>query len=174
MDRFTTAIRQSLENKNWYAALYLSLTLPDICARLESDNGKTNGAKFVAWFDQYLADSYRRQVGRNPVPHVFLSGNDCYALRCSMLHEGGTDITTQQCREVLDKFHFTVVGGVHCIQVNSVLHLDVPTFCEDVCNATERWYSNFKQNHIDKLARLSELVTVHVGAHHIGNDIHFS
>jgi hypothetical protein len=52
MDRFTTAIRQSVENKNWYAALYLSLTLPDICARLESDNGKTNRAKFVAWFDQ--------------------------------------------------------------------------------------------------------------------------
>lgn len=48
MDRFTSAVRQSLENKNWYAALYLSLTLPDICARLESDDGKTNRVKFVA------------------------------------------------------------------------------------------------------------------------------
>lgn len=162
MDRFTSAVRQSLENKNWYAALYLSLTLPDICARLESDDGKTNRVKFVAWFEKYLADRYRSEIGCNPIPHVFLNGNDCYALRCSMLHEGGTDITTQQCRAVLDKFHFTVVGA-HCNQFNSSLQLDVPTFCKDVCDAVERWYSNFKQSHADKLGRLNELVTVHVG-----------
>jgi hypothetical protein len=172
MDRFTTAIRQSLENKNWYAALYLSLTLPDICARLEADNGKTSGPKFVAWFDQYLADKYRHRIGGSPVPHVFLSGNDCYALRCSMLHEGGADITTQRCREVLERFHFTVVGA-HCNQFNSILQLDVPTFCKDVCSAAERWYSDFKQNHTDKQVRLAELVTVHVGAHGMGNGIHF-
>lgn len=173
MDRFTSAVRQSLENKNWYAALYLSLTLPDICARLESANGKTNRSKFVSWFEKYLSDRYRFKVGGNPVPHVFLSGNDCYALRCAMLHEGGVDITTQQCREVLERFHFTVVGA-HCNQFNSTLQLDVRTFCSDVCAAVERWYSGFKTDHPDKLTRLAELVTVHVGPHHMGRSIHFS
>ena len=173
MDRFTSAIRQSLENKNWYAALYLSLTLPDICARLESDNGKSSRAKYTAWFDEYLADRYRHQIGPNLTPHVFISGNDCYALRCAMLHEGGADITTQQCREVLEKFHFTVVGD-HCNQFNSVLQLDVPTFCNDVCEAVKHWNSNFIVNHPDKQARLKELVTVHVGSHDMMPGLRFS
>lgn len=173
MDRFTSAIRQSLENKNWYAALYLSLTLPDICARLESDNSKSNGAKYAAWFDEYLSDMYRRKIGGNPTPHVFISGNDCYALRCSMLHEGGTDVATQRCREVLEKFHFTVVGA-HCNQFNSVLQLDVPTFCNDVCKAVEDWDSKFRANHPDKQGRLKELVIVHVGAHDMAPSIRFS
>lgn len=92
MDRFIDAIHTSLATQNWYAALYLSLTLPDICARLESNNRKTNRNKFVAWFDKYLASKYRAQIGADREMHVFLSGNDCYALRCAMLHEGESNI----------------------------------------------------------------------------------
>jgi len=172
MERFTSAIRNSLANQNWYAALYLSLTLPDICARLEAENGKTNGDKFVAWFEKYLADKYRFEIGADRQLHVFLSGNDCYALRCAMLHEGGSDITTQQCQEALDRFHFTVVGA-HCNQINNVLQLDVPIFCNDMCQSVERWYDDFKNNHKDKLHRINQLVKVHVGPHDMGGGVRF-
>lgn len=173
MERFTTAIREAIANQNWYAALYLSLSLPDICARLEAKNGKTNRDKFIAWFDKYLADRYQHQIGANLGLHVFLSGKDCYALRCAMLHEGGSDITTQQCREALDRFHFTVSVGAHCNQINNILQLDVFTFCNDVCQSVESWYEDFQHNHKDKLYRMGELVEVHVGSHNMGGGIHF-
>ncbi len=172
MERFTSAIRNSIAHQNWYAALYLSLTLPDICARLEAENGKTSRIKFVAWFERYLADKYRHEIGSERQMHTFLSGNDCYALRCAMLHEGGSDITTQHCQEALERLHFTVVGA-HCNQINSVLQLDVPSFCNDVCDSVEHWYRDFKNNHRDKLHRIGELVTVNVGPHNMGGGIHF-
>ena len=171
MDRFIDAIHTSPATQNWYAALYLSLTLPGICARLESNNRKTNRNKFVAWFDKYLASKYRPQIGADREMHVFLSGNDCYALRCAMLHEGESNIASQQCREVLERFHFTVVGS-HCNQINSVLQLDVPTFCTDVCNAVESWFQDFKASHTDKLTRIDELVSVYVGPHSMSEGVY--
>ena len=153
MERFTSAIRNSLKSKNWYAALYMSMTLPDICARLESDDGKTNGSRYIGWYDKYLADMYQHEIGADRKLHVFLSGADCYALRCALLHEGSSDITTQRCRDVLERFHFTVVGS-HCNQIKSVLQLEVPRFCDDVCVAAKRWAEDFRINHPDKLNRL--------------------
>jgi hypothetical protein len=172
MDRFTAAIRKSLESQNWYAALYMSMTLPDICARLESDDGKTNANRYMAWFEKYLADNYKREIGPDRHLHVFLSGADCYALRCAILHEGITDITTQRCRDAVERFHFTVVGA-HCNQFNFVLQLDVPTFCNDVCRAAERWIDDFRTNHPDKLNRLDQIVKVHVGPHSMNGGISF-
>jgi len=164
MERFTSAIRKSLESQNWYAALYMSMTLPDICARLESEDGKTNGDKYIKWYDKYLADKYRHEVGAERKIHVFLSGPDCYALRCALLHEGSPDITTQRRRDVLEKFHFTVCSS-HCNQFGLVLQLDVPVFSNDVCIAAERWAEDFKTNHPDKLNRLNQVVQVYIGPH---------
>lgn len=172
MNRFTHAIRESLKSRNWYSAIYLSLTLPDICARLESADGKTNGTRYAAWFEKYMANHYRHAIGGNPIPHIFLSGNDCYALRCALLHEGGADITAQNKREALDKFHFTIVGA-HCNQFNAVLQLDVPTFCEQVCSGTELWQTDFANDHPDKQNRLQELVTIFEGPHSMGGGIFF-
>ncbi|ELB2923219.1 hypothetical protein QMT33_002795 [Vibrio alginolyticus] len=173
MQRFIDSIEKSVEDENWYSALYLALTLPDICARLESENGKTSGAKYIAWYDKYMLDKYSHHIGRNRELTVFLSGADCYALRCSALHEGGADITTQRCREVLEKFHFTYVGS-HCNKFNNILQLDIAQFCRDVCNSVQDWNVNFEDEHKDKLHRLDDLLKVYVGPHSMGNGVAFS
>jgi hypothetical protein len=36
MKRFSDAVRASVEQRNWYGALALALTMPDVCGRLES------------------------------------------------------------------------------------------------------------------------------------------
>jgi hypothetical protein len=168
MNRFTHAIRESLKTRNWYAALYQSLTLPDICGRLESADGKANGARYAAWFEKYMAHHYRHAIGGNPIPHTFLGGSDCYALRCALLHEGSGDITSQRKREVLDKFHFTTVVKAHCNQFHTFLQLDVSTFCEQVCCGTEQWATDFANDHPDKQNRLQELVTISEGPFSMG------
>ncbi len=172
MKRFTNAIRESLKTKNWYSAIYLSLTLPDICARLESPNGKTSGKKYAAWFDKYMAHHYRFKVGINQDQVILLSGNDCYALRCALLHEGGVDITTQKIRESLEKFHFTTTT-VHGNRINTTLQLDVPTFCTQICSGAEQWQDDFTKHHPDKQYRMKELVTVFEGPHSMDGYVYF-
>lgn len=166
MERFTSAVLQSLASENWYAALYLAITLPDICARLEAENAKTSPSKYVAWFNHYLAHYYRFKIGASMETSVFLNGEDLYALRCSMLHEGHTDIAHQKIRQVLDRFHFTIDSS-HCNQVNSILQLSVPTFCEQVCSAVDAWHKDFNEKHPDKIQRLSYLTMIHVGTSQI-------
>jgi DNA-binding ferritin-like protein (Dps family) len=134
---------------------------------LESDDGKTNADRYIDWYEKYLADRYRSEIGRDRELHVFLSGADCYALRCAILHEGSTDITTQHRRDVLDRFHLTALVGAHLNQVNFVLQLDVAAFCNDVCIAARRWADNFRTNHPDKVSRLDQLVRVYIGPHAI-------
>ena len=35
MRHFISAVNKSLENENWYAALFIALTLPDICGKIQ-------------------------------------------------------------------------------------------------------------------------------------------
>src|SRR6185437_4333980 len=169
MRQFTNSVALALNARNWHAALYLSLALPDICARLEADDGKTNSARYMAWFDRFLAARYRAAVGGHE--HVFLSSNDCYALRCSALHEGGSDISGQRLRQILSRFHFTAVPGIHCNQFNSVLQLEVRVFCQDVCAAVGDWLAVFPSEHPDKVHRLQELLVVHEEASEVAPGI---
>ena len=42
MQRFTSAIEQALADKNWYGALTLALTLPDICGKMENPQERSS------------------------------------------------------------------------------------------------------------------------------------
>jgi len=93
------------------------------------------------WFNKYMYSEY----------NSFLTGNDSYALRCAILHEGSQDISNQSKRDILDKFYFTTTGGGHltrfsgCVVGDSnydnkeFLQVSVHKFCEDFISATEEW-----------------------------------
>ena len=165
MERFLASVEKALADCNWYSALYMSLTLPDVCSSLESDDGKTNGKKFAAWFDTYLKPTYTRTlVGE---AHVFMAGDDCYVLRCSMLHQGLADVGHQKAKGVLDKFYFTILPQ-HRIRVDTVLHLNVKTFCEEMVAAVRHWVGDFHNNHPDKVGRLSQLIHIHSESYSVG------
>jgi hypothetical protein len=77
MDFIFTEIAKSLECKLYYAAFLMALTLPDICAALESDNGRTTGARYKAWLNSnYL----------NGRP-TSLNANSLYQYRCGIVHQ---------------------------------------------------------------------------------------
>jgi hypothetical protein len=153
MIRFVEAIRKSIENENWFAALYMSMAVPDMCASLESDDGQTKRKRYMEWYERYLAKSYQK-----------LSSADCYALRCAILHEGSGDISQQRSRDVLERFHFTVYAEVHLLKIDSILQLDAQIFCDDICRAAERWIDDFRTNHPEKRDRLNQLVTISIGS----------
>jgi hypothetical protein len=138
--RFTNSIRISLEAGDWYGALMTALTLPDICGRMENPEEGSN-RRYARWFTEWVEPDYTMDSFGDK--HIFLSGNDCYALRCCLLHEGGENIEEQRARDALDNFHFIEPpsnGNIfHKLQSNNSLLLRVDIFCNDVANAVDKW-----------------------------------
>lgn len=163
MNDFINSLEQLINQCNWYAALVLALTLPDICAKHSSATSTGSQARYAAWFNQYVAPNYTYNTGVDRIPHIFLNGNDCYALRCSLLHEGGSVTGHQQAHDILDNFQFVSppVGGgtIHCNQSDSVLQLQIDIFSLDMLNACKQWWS--EQTDEEKVEISSKLLTVY-------------
>jgi len=163
IDRYLDSIIKSLESKNWYAALFMALVIPDICGALEHPNEKS-GVRYVNWYNKYMLPKYSSIMGPLQELHVFLSGDDCYALRCSLLHEGTGDIGKQTISKILESVHFNEPsdkgGMLHCNQYKNVLQLQVDIFCNDLISAAHQWLSDV-QGDADIQARMQLLSKIH-------------
>lgn len=56
MELILKEIERALDAKLYYLALQVSLTLPDICAALQSDDGRASKSKYIAWYDTYAKE----------------------------------------------------------------------------------------------------------------------
>ncbi|WP_018394534.1 hypothetical protein [Bacillus sp. 37MA] len=167
LSAFTDAIRQSLEAQNWTAALAVALTLPDICGRLEYPNDSSS-KRYSKWFDDYMKEEY--SMGHLEDATTFITGRDAYALRCSFLHGGETNISQQRIQEVLQEFIFMAPKidngkyfGSHCIEINGRLVLRIDEFCNDFCVATEKW----AEKHCDNKSiqeKVAYMIEIYSGA----------
>ncbi len=151
IEQLVDSIKKSLETKNYYAALGIALTLPDICGRLQNSN-ETSKIRFKKWFNKYLKSKYENNTT------TFLTDTDCYALRCAFLHEANDDITNQHAQSVISKFKFMTLRS-HNLLINDILCLDVAHFCNDIVEGVEEWLDEFKDDltinaQIQKLIRI--------------------
>ncbi len=149
-------------DKNWYGALFMALTLPDICGKIEYPS-KSSFQRYKDWFERYLEPHYTRPVGAAAIVHKFLSGSDCYAIRCALLHEGTDEIGEQKAREALERFHFTEPpqnGCTHCNQSGNLLQLQVDKFAIEMIQAIRSWLSDISSDN-EKQERLSKLMKVY-------------
>jgi len=162
MDNFINAINKAIKGKNWHGALFIALTLPDICGKVEFPR-LSSGKRYIDWFDEYMGNKYKTESV------VFLSGEDCYALRCALLHEGTDDITQQRSRKILEQFVF-MTDGPHCNlsqdnyvngkKVETFLQLRVDKFCKDVCDSVEVWLKKVSKNTVIA-KRLKNTIEIH-------------
>ena len=167
MKRFASAAKAAIASKNWYGALTLALTLPDICGRMESP-ALGSQRRYEVWWDKYCLDKYRSEVGPSRQIFTFLSGADCYALRCAYLHEGGDDISAQRARDAIHRFHFITPpennNFIHNNFINrngiSVLQLQIDAFANDICEGVARWSTDVSGK-VDVQQRLATLITIH-------------
>lgn len=163
MKRFTDSIRAAIETENWYGALSMALALPDVCGRLETPNQKSQ-ARYVAWFQKWIEPKYTALSGPDRQKHVFLCADDCYALRCSYLHEGGNNILDQRARKALDDFHFITPPGngssIHMNQSDSTLQLQTDIFAMDLADGVDKWAQSV-QSDAQIQERIKGLFVVH-------------
>ncbi|RYE26846.1 MAG: hypothetical protein EOP45_03085 [Sphingobacteriaceae bacterium] len=161
MQNLINSVQLSISTQNWYAAVFVVLTLPDIAGKIEYP---TQGSqkRYAQWFEKYCGDKYKQLIGGDNEEVVFLSGNDCYALRCSLLHEGNTNILTQRAREILDEFIFTAPSGyeLHCNKSNNKLQLQSDIFCNDIIEGINQWLSDIN-NDAAKQIMLEDFIRVY-------------
>ena len=166
------SIEKSLKTENYYAALAVALALPDICGKLEFPQ-KGSGERFKDWFNKYLQSKYQLTTGETQ--YTTLNATDCYALRCSFLHEASDDITSQHAREVLSKIKFTTMN-MHNIKIEDVLSLNVNNFCQDISEGVKSWLEDIDENKEIK-DRIDKLITIEISGFrptpntYVGNSI---
>ncbi|AYN58656.1 hypothetical protein QEO74_gp35 [Arthrobacter phage Nandita] len=152
MDDLIDDIEFAVEHGRWLLALAGALALPDICAAIQSENGQTTGSKYKNWVRGHLAEKYPS-----------FDPEEMYKMRCSFLHQG-TSSTLKYNRvifcppELPISIHNSVMSGFTPDGGDSVLMLDLPTFCSDVIDAVNAWRSQFEgtanyRRNIEKIMR---------------------
>ncbi len=149
MNELGDSIEICLENKAFFGALFIALTIPDICVSIKE--GKRGlGEKYIQWFNENMPTYASRGI----------PGKICWAFRCAALHQGTDDVTTQDekyFKDVFDKFvvlteksssHFGYLGGNYnkgVIQPRKMI-INIHTFCKDIIEAAKLYIS---QNKLD-------------------------
>ena len=143
MKRFTSAGRRAIEDRNWYAALTLALIIPEICASLEDPGVGKVTKRYVNWCRKWIEPSFTRRVGGvHGMDYVFLTAEDMFQARNSVIHSGMGEIEPAK-RDKLDRFEFFAETGSHmnysAAGGDKFLQLSVEQFAETVFQAAEAW-----------------------------------
>ncbi|EEY78886.1 hypothetical protein HMPREF0012_01755 [Acinetobacter calcoaceticus RUH2202] len=164
MNHFINALETSLRTENWYSVLFISLSLPDICGKIDNPNVGSK-QRTIEWFDKYLKPIYTRKRGAAQTEYIFLSGTDFYALRCAYLHEGSDDIRGQKAQETLERFKFVQPNSnnfsIHRNLINKTLQLQVSEFGKEILTALKQWTEDNKGDQV-KQETISKLLNIEI------------
>ncbi len=148
MQELLEQIKKGLDEDLYYLSLFSVLALPDLCGAMDSNDGRASEKKFIKWFDEYVAPKYSG----------FVSGNDCYYFRCSLLHQG----SSQHPKNTYDRVIFIepskTTNTFHNNVINNALNIDLKIFCNDIVEGVEKWLkknedADLYQQNYDKFMR---------------------
>ncbi|WP_342985745.1 hypothetical protein [[Clostridium] symbiosum] len=127
MEFLLSEIEKALENELYFIALQTTLSLPDICGALQSEDGKASKIKYICWYNKYVKNS-----------KVLISAEECYNFRCSCLHQG----TSQHPKSSYTRIIFLYPNKditMHNNILGDSLNIDLIIFCKSIINAVRKW-----------------------------------
>jgi len=163
MKNLINALKRCIHDRNCYGAINIALTLPDICGSIDSPGKNNSKERSVAWFDRYVGHAYMIEV--NGVKCVFMTGGDCYALRCTALHQGTFDVSDEKARDVVDRFilHHSESVRFHNVRQDKKLVIDLTTFCLDIAAGVDVWEAEVMRDADDRRRSLiASLLPLHL------------
>lgn len=104
-------IKNCMDKGECVAAFYMALTLPDICGKLEYPSEKPS-KRYILWFDEYIGNYEQSPFAKEDPSWAdmpYMSGENMYKIRCSLLHAGTNDLGEEFN---LDDFLFQWNGAV--------------------------------------------------------------
>lgn len=146
-------IKTGLDHNLYFLSLFVSLTIPDICGAMESNDGVARREKYKAWFNKYL-------VPRNPQKYgdgENFTAEDCWNFRCAILHQGRSNNGKIAYKRIMFFEPNARVGiyGMHSCVVGSKtseksLLIDVKIFCSDMICGAQKWMKENENSEVYK------------------------
>ncbi|MCT4377647.1 hypothetical protein EFM21_00440 [Leuconostoc falkenbergense] len=132
LNPFLNDMQSCIEKGQYYAALTVALTLPDICASLDKNSfGNPPGERYEKWMNQYF-------IHQNNYDQS-LNAKDFYKLRCAYIH-AGTDNISKESNPILSRVRFTYgSNAIHRVGIQysteNIFVLYLPCFCQEMRNS---------------------------------------
>lgn len=137
MEELLYQLKTAIDNNLYYLALYTTLTLPDICSSLASNDQKQSGKQYIEWYNKY---AFGKCSSR-------LDGYSCYKFRCSSLHEGNTQDKRIGYSRILFVEPSATNGSIfHDNVLNDALNIDLKAFCYGMIDAVMQWLSEVQND----------------------------
>jgi hypothetical protein len=129
--------KRCLEAKAYWCLLHVTACLPDVCAALQSRNGKTDSEKYKKWSDKYFKHDALTK----------LTGHERYVIRCIVLHQG----RARAAKEVRYRgFAFgqpDACGRPDHLRIDGrTLHVDVAELSRETREAMRAWIVELESN----------------------------
>ena len=142
MQPFVDEINNAIDGGLHYLAVMLALALPGICTTLEKESGWSGASEYKDWYDRYLAMVY-----------VSMDADECYSLRCGVVHMGQSNLATKTKRysRIIFALPSENMNIVHRGILNDALILFGPFFCADMIAAVTKWSTDTADNNNVKL-----------------------
>lgn len=143
-------IKKCLDNQMWQAALSLSLTLPDICGKIEFPymikNGKetesSNSYRYKEWFKKYTEKYFEYKENLTQDGQVYFNAEMCWSLRNVFLHSGAD-------KDERTEYQFKLsVNSVDSFEINNNsdvvnVTLDVKQLCQNIISSAKYFYNTW-------------------------------
>ena len=95
------SIEKSIKDENYTAALFMSMSIPDICGNVgNKPRSRNEKKKYIDWYDKFVSP---RDHGS--FEGVKFDGNMCYLLRCSILHSGSMEDQSVEIHQIIHNFN---------------------------------------------------------------------
>ncbi len=140
MKDFLEQIEIGLKVNLYHLSLLAALTIPDICGAIGSENGLAHPDKYKDWFNKYIGHKYRG----------FLTAEDCYLFRCSLLHQGSSQHPKSGYSRVIFVEPSATTSVFHCNIMNDALNIDVRIFCNDIIEGAKAWLQQYEETELYK------------------------
>jgi hypothetical protein len=158
-------LRKCHEQKLHQISILIACALPDICAALESENGRTCGEKYKNWCTRNLQlENFSR-----------VTAEELYSLRCRLVHQGSgnfapsNETITESNEKELTLLFFDKekeesrmkVGGIIKHDTGDYKLVEIHGFIEGIINSATTWWDlmakqqnvNVRKNHLALLKR---------------------
>lgn len=143
----TNEILGAIEAGFYCLPVVLAAALPDMCAALESDDGRSSAVKYKAWFNRWVSHKM-----------TFISADDCYSFRCGVVHQGRMGNLQHNVARIL----FPLPSSNYFANnlVNDAYLYGVREFCTDMVDCTNDWYAA-KADDANVLNNAKNLMRIH-------------
>jgi hypothetical protein len=159
LHRYLADIHFAMRAAAFYSALALSVAIPDICGGIEYPSEQRVAKRYQDWFDQWCG-----------MLQSYLTAADCYAIRCSYLHQGidefgGSSAIAARLTHIeftvgmaADGWSLSYVPSAQGPKAKGAVRIPVEDFCRDMTTSGDAWYRSRSSDPrvISALTRLIE------------------